>query len=728
MAGGSVRTCLLADAARALCATDSLTTFNPLQTAGVTPIGTGARRQYGANVSGGTNLARYFVSAEYEGEEGTFQLPGPEGDRLKLARNVTELPETVLRPNALKKVNLRANIDANVAPNADVQVSVGYVTSDVRLPQNDNNVLGMLPSGYFGSSSAADTAGSGGWGFFKPGEIFSLLRSQNIERFTGSVQANANPLPFLTARASVGYDIGNRTDIAFDPTSQGPAFGTTPLGSKTDNRVQLRTYTVSAGATAAYNLQPRLAAKTSVGIQYFKDVFFANGANGQRLPFGSSDIDGAAILTATQTTTTTVTLGGYVEQQLSIADRLYVIGALRADDNSAFGSNFDAIIFPKASVSYLLGDEAWFPKGAVSLFRVRAAYGASGLQPGADDALFFFSPATAAIDNTAASAVTFGGIGLNSLKPERSSEIEAGFDLNLWNDRISLEATYYNKRTRDALIARVLPPSLGVSASRFENLGSVTNEGVELSVNAQVVTKRALTWDVRVSASGNKNRLVKLGEGIPDIIFGTQRHVPGYALGGFWERPYTYEDTNGDGLLAPTEVTVADSFAFIGPSIPTREASFTSTFTLAGGRVRLGTQFDYRGGHKQFNNTEVFRCTATGNNCRAAHDPTASLDQQARVIARRFNAKFSNFGFLEPGWFVKLREVSLTWDAPASIATAFGGSRLAVTFAGRNLGTWTDYTGVDPEVQSAGQANFGVQDFLTQPPVRAYVLRVNLGF
>lgn len=731
--GASVVTCLLVSRAAGTCVQDSVTTYNPLRTPGVTPIGVGGRRQYGASVTGGTNQVQYFVSGEYEGEDGTFELPNAEERRLKLARNVTELPENVLRPNALTKVSFRTNVNANVAANTDLQASIGYVSSDLRLPQNDNNSLGMLPSGYFGRASAADTAGTGGgWGFFRPGEIFSLLRNQNVERFTGSAQGTTRPASWLNARASVGYDITNRTDISFDPTQQGPAFGTTPLGAKTDTRVQLRTYTVDLGATASTDLRRNIKSKTSIGVQYFRDVFFSNTANGQRLPFGSSDIDGAAILTASQTTSKTVTLGAYIEQQLNIGEKLFLTGALRADDNSSFGTDFDAIIFPKASVSYLLSEESWFPKGAISLFRLRSAWGASGLQPGATDALYFFSPTSAAIGNQAASAVTFGGIGLPNLKPEKSRELEAGFDLNLWNDRVSVEATYYNKRTSDALIARVLAPSLGVAGSRLENLGSVSNEGVELVVNARIIDKPSLGWDVTVAASGNKNRLRELGEGIPPIIFGlgtnTQRHQEGYTLGGYWARPYSFNDANGDGVIGITEVTVADSFNFLGPSIPTREASLNQTITLANGRIRLGSQVDYRGGHLLFNSTEEFRCTATGNNCRGLHDPTASLDEQARAVARRFTSAATPEGFFEPGWFVRLREVSLTWDAPQKVARALGGSRLAVTLAGRNLGVLTDYTGVDPELNGAGQSNFNSFDFLTQPQVRSWIMRVNIGF
>ena len=117
--------------------------------------------------------------------------PTSEQDRLFTARGVTELPSNVLRPNTNRRVSLRTNLSTHLRDNLDVQTNIGYLTANIRLPQNDNNVLGMLPSGFFGTT---DTLGVAGWGFFAPGEIFSLLREQAIERFTGSAQLTVAPV------------------------------------------------------------------------------------------------------------------------------------------------------------------------------------------------------------------------------------------------------------------------------------------------------------------------------------------------------------------------------------------------------------------------------------------------------------------------------------------------------------------------------------------------------
>jgi outer membrane receptor protein involved in Fe transport len=591
-------------------------------------------------------------------------------------------------------------------------------------------VLGMLPSGYFGTT---DTLGKAGWGFFAPGEIFSLVRNQNVERFTGSAQMTWRPLSWLSNLTTVGYDIGNRTDIQFDPTALGPAFGTTPLGNKFDTRTELKTYTVNTGFTASFRLRPTLASRTSVGVQYGKEVFFQNQAGGQRLTFGSEDVDGAAILTASQTTTTTVKLGAYVEEQLTFKDRLFLTGALRADDNSSFGADFNTIVFPKASISYVISDEPFFPKGGtISLLRLRGAYGQSGLQPGALDALTFMTPTASAVAGASTSAASFGNLGLAGLKPEKSRERELGVDASFWADRVNVELTYFHKETSDALIARVLAPSLGVSNTRFENLGSVQNIGWEATLNARIINTPGFSWDLTFAGSRIKNELVELGEGIPPVVSGIQRHTPGYELGSFWERPLlSFDDANDNGIIELSEIVVGDTAVYAGSPTPTREFSLSQTVGLFKGAIRIQGLLDYKGGYKQFNNTEVFRCTATGNNCQGMHDPDAPLDIQARAVARRFHPRQSNWGFIEDGEFLKLRELSLTYSLPTRVSGMFGAQHASLTLAGRNLATWTGYTGVDPEVNGTGQAafnGFAVQDFLTQPQVRTFLLRANFTF
>ena len=112
-------------------------------------------------------------------------------------------------------------------------------------------------------------------------------------------------------------------------------------------------------------------------------------------------------------------------------------------------------------------------------------------------------------------------------------------------------------------------------------------------------------------------------------------------------------------------------------------------------------------------------------------DPSTPLAEQARVMASaraNFGLDASDAGFVEDGTFWKLREVSLTAQAPSSWARRLGVSDLALTLSGRNLGTWTDYTGFDPELNFNGTSNFSTAEFLTQPQVRYFTMRLSVGW
>ena len=113
-------------------------------------------------------------------------------------------------------------------------------------------------------------------------------------------------------------------------------------------------------------------------------------------------------------------------------------------------------------------------------------------------------------------------------------------------------------------------------------------------------------------------------------------------------------------------------------------------------------------------------------NCRGLVDRTAPLAEQARAQAVLNEA--TEWGYFEPGWFIKLRELSVTFNAPDRWARRFRASRLSVTLAGRNLWTIDDYSGVDPEINAFGQSNFATSDFESQPQVQYYTVRLNVGF
>jgi len=691
---------------------DSLMSFNPLES-DLSPIEDGSRRKYGFSVNGGTDRATYYLSADFENEIGVYE-----------------------GMNELDRYNFRANIRGQLRDNLDVSVNTGYITSALSLPQNDNNTLGVISSAFAGGGRRASA-----FGFFTVAELIALQTEQDINRLISSATANYRPLSWLSFNSTVGMDLLGRHDN--QTTEPGRVFfGSLPEGNRFSARTNISTYTFTANGTANYGLRENITGQTSIGTQFDQSIFRQTSASGRGLPAECTSLNCVATGFAVDETNSDVrTLGAYIQQQFALNDRLFLTGSLRGDDNSAFGADFGFITYPAVSLSWVVAEEPWFPQfDALSTLRLRTAYGQSGLRPGFRQAETYEAPIAATVGGVSVPGTSIGNVGNPNLKPERSREIELGFDLGLFDDRVGVEFTYYDKRSQDALVNRVLAPSLGVSGlGQLINVGEVSNKGIEGALNLRVARAANFEWDVHLTGTRTKNRLQELGldpftgERIQPIIFGlnanTQRHQAGFPLGAYFQVPYTYNDANGDGILVNAEVIAGDSAVFLGNPFPTREASFQTNFTIWK-IFRLSGLVDYRGGFYNFNATEMFRCGSFGN-CEAAYagfeGANAPLEEQARLVA--FTKFGSAAGYIEKADFVKLREVALTVGLPENLARRLRSQGISLTLAGRNLKTWTDYSGIDPEINFAGSgSNFNTAEFLTQPPVRYWTARVDVNF
>jgi TonB-linked SusC/RagA family outer membrane protein len=694
-----------------LCQSDKIVSYNPLEQN--SPFIRGWRERYGADVNGGSEVAQYFIGGDYYREQGVYAI------------------------NRQRLISLRANVHGQLRDNFDLSVNSGYVQSRLRLPQNDNNIRGIVPQGLLGYS-IPNYAGLGGFGFDTPADIEAINTQQNVDRFTGSTRASWQPLSWLSAIGTTGVDFTNRIDQEFIPPASagGPTsqFADDPVGKRTSNPFQDFVYTANLGLTGTFNPRSDLRSATSGGVQWNDEITRATLAFGQNIVPGSSSLNGTTALFAVGETNVEVkTLGTYLQEQLSWRERLFLTGAVRSDKNSAFGQDFKSVVYPAASLSWVVGEEGFFPKqDYVSSLRLRTAYGESGQRPNFRDAVRYLTPTAVSIRQGSSEATNvpgffIGGVGNPNLKPEISSEYELGFDAGFLRDKIATEVTYYSKNTNDAIVARPIPLSEGEATSRLENLGRVKNAGLEYSVNAQLFDVRHVAASLLVTGSKTANKLLSLGQGIPPIIFGAdnvQRHQGGYPLGGYWAVPIkSYADQNGDHIISRNEVTLGDSAQFLGSPFPTSEVSFTPQLTLFK-NFTVRALFDHRGGQRLLNFTDRFRDVSFGNSF-ATNDKSAPLDLQARAIA---GAKGTDVGYIEDASFTKLREVSLAIGVPQRYLTRFGSNGATLTLAGRNLHTWTKYTGLDPEINENGGFNFSTDEFLGQPQVRYFTIRLDLGF
>jgi TonB-linked SusC/RagA family outer membrane protein len=729
----------------ARCVQDSVTSFNLWEDKQVSPLGTGNRNQVGVQVSGGSDAVRYYLATEWERELGVLQMPEIFEQRILATRGVTEVSSEQMQPNHLRRVNLRANVSANFSDKLDVQVSSGFVTSSLRLPQIDNNLFGIGSNGYGGpgyrtflidpdgSTGPAPQRNNFGYRAATPDEIFSMIHYQDVNRAISSGTLNYRPTSWLSAKATAGLDFISRVDTELCRRDECPFVGTARTGFKDHVRTTFFVYTGDAAATASYNLADNVRAKTIVGAQYSKDNNTRNIAGSEDLVPGSTTIGAGSIQVGGEATTTSVTLGFYGSQQFAFKDRLYLTAEVRSDRNSAFGNLYDRVYYPKFAVSYVLSDESFFPRSsALTSLRLRGAWGASGRQPGANDALLFFSPLTTNVDQQDTPGLVLSALGNPLLKPERSQELELGFDAALLNNRVNLEFTFYDKSSRDALISRVIAPSAGTAASRFENIGEVRNRGIEVALSSSIIESRDFSWDLTASGSYNRNKIVSMG-GLPPSRGTTNSDIEGYPIQGWWLRPFTYQDKNGDGIIqgdtatAVRELFVGDTTVYVGPPLPPAELSAYSTMTFLNKKLELRTLVDAKIGGYQSNGTERIRCQSRLN-CRGEIDPTAPLSEQARAIAVRVHPSATQYGYVEKTNLLRLREISLTYYLPDRIANYFSAGQISVTAAGRNLGILTGYSGIDPEGGYFGD-NIGVQsDFQTPPPPTYYTFRINVRF
>ena len=720
--GSTTLSCLPYEQALGQCQIEQLYRLSLLNDKETTPFGTGNRRQTGASVGGGSELLRYFVSAETERELGLLKMADREVEYLKAERGANDIPFEQRRPNELSKFSGRLNLTSSPTSQLSLNVSSAYINNDVRLPQTGDNFQGIITSPMTGSANPAVFPTTGGYGFSRPADALGEVTWRRNTHYTTSGTANWQPRSWLTARSAVGLDYLAYTDEQNVLNGQGcKTCATERQGKRQLFRWTQAKYSVDLNATANFRATDRIGSKTTLGAQYNFDRLFGVLSTADILPPGILTLTAGAQKTLTEQTNEVKTIGQYVEQQFSLDDRFFVVGAVRVDANSAFGRQSRSAVYPKVSGSWvaLEGRGGW-----LNDVRVRTAYGQSGLQPGAIAALTFDAPVTASIFGAANTpGAVVGAKGDPTLKPERSSEVEGGADLGLLDNRIRLGLTLYDKTTKDALVNRNIPPSLGTTAARIENIGTVSNKGIEVSLGASVINRPALGWDLQLEVAGNKNRLKSLGTGVPPLVGFGFKNIPNYPLFGiWWQELKSFNDANNDGFIAPTEVVVSDTLEFLGASVPARTVSLSSTVSLMNNRLRLGLFGEYKGGYVTLNVNDLFQC-GFQRNCRGLHDPTSSLEDQAKAAAasRAFGA------YVDDGSFVRLREASAMYALGPRISRYVRANSANVVLTGRNLFMWKRTNTWDPEnvTQSvdASNYNFGQQ---AQPAI--FILRLNLEY
>lgn len=667
-----------------------------------------------ASLSGARNDLRYYVSTSFEDSKG-------------------------IEPNnGLKQYTLHANLD--VAPSAKLNLgtSINYVNLDSHLGVDGgaSALFGAVFGHYYVFPRAR------GFGLNFPPEAPQQLwdNSQLINRFTASGRIEHAPTSWFQQRLITGVDYtgdDSRALERFAPPNLAAILPlATALGRIGQTLRSLTSVTVDYSGTATVSLKPDLTSATSVGAQIFRNESKASFLGGTGFPGeGIETVSGAAVtVTPSQAEQLNTTIGAFAQQKFGWRDRLFLTAALRVDNNSAFGEDFKWVTYPKVDASWVMSDESFWPwRDALPSFRLRAAYGESGRQPATFSALRTFTPVQGP---GGTNAVTPGSIGNPDLKPERAKEVEAGFELAVF-DRLSLDFTYFNKKTEDEIINQAVAPSSGFAGSRPMNLGRVDNSGIELQATAQIFRSRNFEWDIRGTIATSRDEIKDLG-GVPSVIatFGQFNKV-GYPIGGFYGKRVVSADRDTAGRATnvlcdggPGQASLACAsapFLFLGTPTPKRSGAIANTLTI-GRRLRLYALVDFKGGNRQFNANELLRCTSQLGVplCRANYYPKEyDILYIAETVSNALTQGIVD-QYIQDVGFTKLREVSATYTLPNGWIP--GASQASFGLAARELHLWSNYGGIDPEVSSAGSGGATAQDQALTPPLTRFIATLNIRF
>lgn len=681
------------------------------------------------SVRGGSDRFSFFVAGDLDAEEGVF---------FNSFNN---------------RRSFRGNFTVNATSRLDFVIATNYVRNHLRLPIGDESAQGLLLGSVRGLVGRVPAAAGvfPGYAFAVDGRRANGYNNQTrSDRTTMSGTVNYRPFSWFRNRFTLGLDLTNTTATLVSAAGSTDAdFAGTPEGLSALRVPRSRYLTADYVGNVEVGITDWLETTTSIGAQFIARRTETLSGTGTGL--GAPDIttiQNAALTTGSNSFFENNSIGVYVQEQLAFNNRLFLTGALRADDNSSFGRDFDFIVYPKLGLSWVVSEEPGFNRFLEPIrtnhLKVRAAYGQAGRAPDPYSANQTYTVVKVAGPSGTVSGVRTVAFGNPDLEPERGEEVELGFEAGFLDDRIGIDFTWYDKRTDNLLQAVSVAPSTGFISTRLTNLGEISNRGTELMVTAFPVRRGGTWWETRFNLGTNRNRLVKLNdEGLVSTAAAFQAYFTGLQvmrvgrpLAAFYT-PVAIPDSFE--VRAGVTFPVLDSASYVGNPTPTREIGWGNTFTL--GRVSFFAQLDYKGGHSVFNYKEYDRCRLRGN-CERLNDPRyfapasaadSAYARETSVYAGRGIRNGVIVSYVEPyvedADFLKLRDLSVSFSVPERFLGRTGATGATLTLAAHNVSTiWTKYSGIDPEVNTYGNRAFVRVDAYAAPQNRRVSAAINLNF
>ncbi len=695
-----------------------------------------------------TNVTRYdyqdYIFRDASGTDNTLSVSGGNDKTKYYFGGSFYNNQGIIKNTDFQRFSFRSNIDQVINKWMSMNMGLNYTNSSANEKPDGQSFFSPTNSvtiiGNFHDIWTRDANGNikavGERGRINPVSVIEDIKQrQTTNRVLANFGLKLKPMKGLTVDYTMGIDNYAQNGTTYIPPyayNASPAFyggGLTldPTQNGYASTASNHFFQINHDLSGNYNfdITSDINSTTQVGYsqQYEKNNYALLQGRGFA-PFIET-VNGASTPIPGVDERSEISVSGlYVQQNFKFKNQLFLTGAVRRDGSSVFGANQRNQTYAKASASYIISStEFWNSLGlskAFDLFKVRVAYGESGNLTGIGAYSRF---------NSYSSNSFLGRSALNSsttlanenVKPERQAEIEYGMDLGMFNNRVGLTVNVYNKKVTDLLINRQLAPTNGF-ASLLDNFGSLENKGYEIMLSLTPVQTKDLKWEMTTIYNHNENKAIKIGQAL--TLFSTNAGAPvaiveGQPIGVFYGTYFARGTdgaitTNSAGIpLAATGVTRK----VIGNPNPDYTASLVNEVSFKKWNFRA--QLDAVQGVDVFN--ADFRTRQGVGNGKIAEAEQRGLLPRGYVSGVYAIEEWR----VDDGSFIKLRELSLSYN----VGKVKFINNLSINFSGRNLISWDNYKGYDPEVNSGGQSTLlrGI-DFGATPIPRTFSFGIKADF
>ena len=688
---------------------------------------------YTANGGKCNDFEQQFYGGNPLSYETDLSLRGGSGGTTFYVGGLAKRDNAIQRNSYYQKQSLTANVSQLIGSRLTARVNNEFVHSltDRGISGNDNADI-VSPGDVFSATPTWIDLAAGGPNPYlssgsNPFQNADLVKNpEDVYRYIGSV--NTTLSVYTSARQTLDFTfiggvdaysynskLTSPPDVYFEPNDGLPG---TVVTNKTQN------VNANLNLSGAHKFIADVAtATTSFGLRQERRQFDGIYNQGRNLPAGVLNVNYGVVQGVLENQFLVKDFAYFAQEEiLALDERLLLTGAINAERSSVNGDDKKLYQYPKAALSYRV---PFLPKYTDEL-KLRVAYGKAGNQP-PYGYKFTTLPISVYDGQLAARPSTLAGS--PNIKPEVSTEIEGGVDAQFLGGRIALDATVFKKTVNDLILAATVANTSGFT-TKYVNGGALQNTGTEIGLNITPIERDGFNWISRTTYANVDGRITKLqnSDGTPlpcfngGSYFGTAYGAP-YVCTGY--SPSTVQARNGyDSTFTAAGAYVSRARRITNyESAPNFTMGFSNEFNI--GPVRLYGLVDYRNGGKVANLTNAYFDFIAG-------DGTGFLADTATSHARfdAFNTKGTSY--LEDGGFVKLREISVSYTLPRNIVqSAFSSlaQDVRLEVSGRNLKTWTKYTGYDPEVSNFSNQNIGrFQDVTPYPPSRSIFVSLSANF